>query len=71
MINAGGCLLLLVCLGIIYAVICMFEARDDYDEVTEARCKKCINYTVCSRHGCDYRCEDYCTEEMLQGKVDR
>ena len=70
MIDAGGCLVILIILGLIYAFICMYEEKidNDYDEVTEAKCKKCINYSVCRRHGCDYECRDYCTEEMLRNR---
>lgn len=70
MIGVGGCLVFMVVLGIVYAVICFIDDKidTDYDEVTEAKCKKCIHYDGCRRHGCDYNCKDYCTEEMLCGK---
>lgn len=69
--NFGGiCLVILVFLGIIYAFIVAFEeyVDGDFDPVIEARCKKCIMYDVCRKHGTDYNCKDYMTEEMLQKK---
>lgn len=68
MIDAGGCLVILVLLGIIYAIIILVEEKvdGDYDDVLEAKCKNCICYDACPRHGRDYNCRDYMTEEMLR-----
>ena len=69
--NFGGiCLVILVILGIIYGLVVFFESiiDDDFDPVVEARCKKCICYDICRKHGCNYDCKDYMTEEMLQKK---
>lgn len=68
MIDVGGCLVILVILGIIYAIIVTIEEKldDDYDDVLETKCKNCICYNICSRHGRDCNCKDYMTEEMLQ-----
>lgn len=65
---AGFAIVILVILGIIYALIVTFEAKaeDDFDPVIEAKCKKCICYEMCRKHGTDYECRDYMTEEMLQ-----
>lgn len=70
MISTGGCLILLVILGIIYAVVCAFEdvSDNDFDEVTEAKCKTCEYYDVCLRHGRDYGCKDYTSDKALGGK---
>lgn len=61
MISAGGCLILLVLLGLIYGLIVVFEdkADNDFDDITEARCKQCRYYDMCHRHGRDYNCKDY------------
>ena len=61
----GGCLVLLVFLAIVYAIVCTIEDKidNDYDETTEARCKRCVNYTVCSRHGSVYNCKYYHEED--------
>lgn len=61
MISAGGCLVLLVLLGLIYGLILVFEdkADNDFDDITETRCKQCRYYDMCSRHGRDYNCKDY------------
>lgn len=61
MISAGGCLVLLVLLGLIYGLIVVFEdkADNDFDDITEAKCKTCVNYSVCTRHGRDYNCKCY------------
>lgn len=61
MISAGGCLVLLVLLGLIYGLILVFEdkADNDFDDITEARCKQCRYYDMCHRHGRDYNCKDY------------
>ena len=66
--GAGCVIVLLVFLGIAYALICIFESiiEDDFDPVTEAKCKKCICYDVCRQHGCKYDCKDYMTEEDLK-----
>lgn len=65
---AGFAIVILVILGIIYAMIVTIEAKaeDDFDPVIEAKCKKCICYDMCHKHGTDYECRDYMTEEMLQ-----
>lgn len=64
----GMTLVFLVVLGIIYAFLCMFgDTDDDFDEITEAKCKTCVNYSVCSRHGREYGCKDYYNDEMLKG----
>lgn len=62
------CLILMIILGIAYAVIVTVEALidEEFDPVIEAKCKKCICYDMCKKHGCDYNCKDYMTEEMLQ-----
>lgn len=72
MIDAGGCLILLLILGIVYAVIIAIEEKvdSDFDEVTEAKCKKCLMYDACPRHGRDYNCRDYMTDEILRKKGD-
>ncbi len=61
MISAGGCLVLLVILGLIYGLILVFEDKfdNDYDDITEAHCKQCRYYDMCHRHGRDYNCKDY------------
>ena len=61
----GLIVILLVVLGIIYAVICMYEEKvdSDFDEIIESRCKKCVNYNTCSRHGRDYMCDCYYDKE--------
>ena len=68
--GTGLALILFVILGIIYAFVVIFEskAEDDFDPVIEAKCKKCICHDICSKHGTDYECKDYMTEEMLQKK---
>lgn len=65
---AGFAIVILVILGIIYALIVTIEAKaeDDFDPVIEAKCKKCICHDMCHKHGTDYECRDYMTEEMLQ-----
>lgn len=69
MIDAGGCLILLIILGIIYAIIVTVEEKidNDYDEVLEAKCKKCVNYNMCSRHGRDYMCDCYYPNDIERG----
>lgn len=64
------CILILIVLGIGYVIIEIIDSiiMDDFDPVCEEKCKKCINYKVCRRHGCDYECRDYMTEEMLRRK---
>lgn len=66
----GLCIVILILLVVGYVILEIFDAiiMDDYDPICEAKCKKCINYKVCRRHGCDYNCIDYMTEEMLRGK---
>lgn len=66
----GACLIFLVILGIIYAVIVAIEEKydSDFDEVTEAKCKKCIYYDMCHKHGCDYECKDFRTNDPFYGK---
>lgn len=64
-------LLLLGILAIVgYVILVVFEAitTDEFDPVCEQKCKDCICYDVCKRHGCDYDCQDYMTEEMLKQK---
>lgn len=64
------CIVILIVLGVGYVLLEIFNAiiMDDFDPVCEEKCKKCINYKVCRRHGCDYDCIDYMTEEMLRRK---
>ena len=64
------CIVILIILGVGYVLLEIFDAiiMDDFDPVCEEKCKKCINYKYCRRHGCDYECVDYMTEEMLRGK---
>lgn len=64
------CIIIIIVLGIGYVLLEIFNAiiMDEFDPVCEAKCKKCINYKCCRRHGCDYECQDYMTEEMLQKK---
>lgn len=66
MISAGGCLVLLVLLGLIYGLILVFEdkADNDFDDITEARCKQCRYYDMCHRHGRDYNCKDYRKDDV-------
>ena len=66
-----GVLVILFVASIAYALILVLEEKveGDYDEVLEAHCKKCINYSVCSHH--DYNCKEYMTEEMLRSKGDK
>lgn len=63
----GACLILLLGLGIVYAIICFFDSITDneYDDVTEQRCKRCVHYKVCSNHGCKYNCKDFYEEDDL------
>ena len=63
-----GVLVILFVLAVIYGLILVFEEKTegDYDEILEAHCKKCINYSVCQHH--DYNCKEYMTEEMLRKK---
>ena len=70
MVEAGVLVILFVA-SIAYALILVLEERveGDYDEVLEAHCKKCINYSVCQHH--DYNCKEYMTEEMLRSKGDK
>ena len=35
------------------------KADNDFDDITEARCKQCRYYDMCHRHGRDYNCKDY------------
>lgn len=64
------CIVILIVLGVGYVLLEIFNAiiMDDFDPVCEEKCKKCINYKVCRRHGCDYDCIDYMTEEILRRK---
>lgn len=64
------CIVILIVLGVGYVLLEIFNAiiMDEFDPVCEEKCKKCINYNVCRRHGCDYECVDYMTEEMLRRK---
>ena len=61
-----GCIIL----GLVYAVVLAFEEKwdNDFDEITERKCKKCISYSVCSRHGRDINCREYMDEAMLLRK---
>lgn len=67
---AGFAIVIFVILGIIYAFVVTIEAKaeDDFDPVIESKCKKCICYEMCRKHGTDYECKDYMTEEMLKKK---
>ena len=53
-----------------FVIISVLDAliTDEFDPVVEERCKKCISYTGCSFHGCDYNCKYYMTEEILRRK---
>lgn len=68
--GSGFCIVILIILGIIYGVVVAYDSYidDEFDPVTEAKCKKCILYDMCRKHGLDYNCKEYMTEEMLQKK---
>lgn len=61
-------IVILVLFVIGYVLICAFEALflDDFDPVTEEKCKKCIHYDTCRDHGCKYECIDFFTEKDLR-----
>lgn len=74
-------LILGVILGVVFAFIQIVEAKieDEFDPICEEKCKKCVCYDICRKHGTDYECKDYfpCldyepreqkTEDMLNRK---
>ena len=65
-----GCLIILLFLGLVYIGILIWEDihNDEFDEIIEARCKRCVYKNDCERRGRDYNCDRYTTEEMLRRK---
>lgn len=59
-----------VILGVVFAFLQIVEAKieDDFDPVCEEKCKRCICYDICRKHGTDYECKDYMTDDMLKRK---